>query len=93
MLTVNWAKRMAIKASYGNLPDADIDAAIDYLERCKKADPYFMLNYWVLAQAYKQKNRPAQQIETLNKLVKLPIRTFDDTAIKAEAQKMLDGLN
>ena len=46
-----------------------------------------------MVKAYKEKNRPAQQIETLNKLVKLPIRTFDDKAIKAEAQKMLNDLN
>jgi hypothetical protein len=93
MLAVNWPKRMAIKASFGKLPETDIDVAIDYLEKCKKTDPYFMLNYWILAKAYKEKNRPAQQMEVLNKLVKLPIRTFDDAAIKAEAQKMLNDLN
>jgi len=90
MLTTHWAKHLAIRASYGSLPEADIDIAISYLEKCKTANPYFMLNYWILAKAYQFKNRPAPQLETLNKLVKLPIRTFDDTGIKAQAQKMLD---
>ncbi len=92
MITLNWAKRLAIKTLFSKLPDADIDLAIEYLEKCKRLDQYFMLNYWVLANAYKIKNRPEQQIETLQKLVKLPIRTFDDTEIKSAAQKMLDGL-
>jgi len=90
MLTTHWAKHLAIRASYGSLQEADIDIAISYLEKCKTANPYFMLNYWILAKAYQFKNRPAPQLETLNKLVKLPIRTFDDTGIKAQAQKMLD---
>jgi len=90
MLTTHWAKHLAIRAIYGSLPEPDIDEAIAYLEKCKTANPYFMLNYWILAKSYQFKNRPALQLETLNKLVKLPIRTFDDTGIKAQAQKMLD---
>ena len=72
MITLNWAKRFAVKL-YGGLP-------------------YFMLNYLYLAKAYKEKNRPAQAIDVLNKLVKLPIRTFDDKDYKAEGQKLLQDL-
>ena len=92
MITLNWAKRFAVKALYGGLPDADIDKAIEYFEKCKTIEPYFMLNYLYLAKAYKEKNRPAQAIEVLNKLVKLPIRTFDDKDYKAEGQKLLQDL-
>ena len=92
MITLNWTKRFAVKTLYGGLPDADIDKAIEYFEKCKSAEPYFMLNYLYLAKAYKEKNRPAQAIEVLDKLVKLPIRTIDDSAIKAEGQKLLQDL-
>lgn len=91
MITLNWAKRFAVKL-YGGLPEADIDKAIEYFEKCKTAEPYFMLNYLYLAKAYKEKNRPAQAIDVLNKLVKLPIRTFDDKDYKAEGQKLLQDL-
>ena len=92
MIVLNWAKRLAVKTLYGGLPEADIDKAIDYFEKCKSLEPYFMLNYLYLAKAYKEKNRPAQETEVLNRLVKLPIRTFDDNDYKKEAQKMLQDL-
>jgi hypothetical protein len=55
-------------------------------------DPYFAINYLDLAKAYRDNHRPTQALEILNKLVKLPIRTGDDTAIKAEAAKMLNDI-
>lgn len=92
MITLNWAKRLAAKTLYGGLPNADIDSAIQYLEKSRSLDPYFLLNTVTLAKAYKENNRPAKEIEILNRAVKLPIRRFDDTALKAEAQKRLQEL-
>lgn len=92
MITLNWAKRLAVKALFGGLPEASLDSAIDYMERCRKLAPYFALNYLMLAKAYKENNRPTQEMEVLAKLVKLPIRTPDDAALKAEGQKMLDSM-
>jgi tetratricopeptide (TPR) repeat protein len=92
MITLNWAKRFAAKIVYGGLPDADIEQAIQYLEKSLSLDPYFMLTSVVLAKAYKVYNRPAKEIEVLSHVVKLPIRTLDDTALKAEAHKRLQEL-
>ena len=89
MVTLGQVKRIALRIQ---LPEDALDSAILHLEKCKTLEPYFMLNYLTLAKAYKEKNRPALEIEVLTKLVKLPLRTADDASIKAEGQKMLDGL-
>ena len=92
MATMNTAKRLAAKSLYGGLQEANLDNAILYLEKSTAADPYFVLNALTLAKAYKENNKPAQTIEVLKRVVKLPTRTFADTALKAEAQKMLQDL-
>ena len=92
MLNLNWFKKAAMKTFYGGLPPADIDTAINYMEKCKTLSPYFVPNYLDLAKAYQFKNRPNQAIEVLNKLVKLPNRTADDANLKAEGKKILDSL-
>lgn len=92
MVNLSWAKKAAVKALYGGLPKGDIDSAIYYMEQCRKLDIYFVQNYLDLAKAYKYNNRPAQAIEVLNKLVKLPNRTPDDAALKEEGKKMLQEL-
>lgn len=89
MVNLSGIKKIAVKLFYGGLPDGDLDSAILYFEKCKSIDPYFALNYLDLAKAYRDNHRPSQAIEVLNKLVKLPIRTADDAAIKSEGNKML----
>lgn len=88
-------KRTAVKVFFGegNIPTASIEQAIPYFEKCRAAEPYFMLNFLELAKAYKQDNKPPKAIEVLQKLVKLPIWTVDDKDYKVEGQKMLDELN
>ena len=51
-----------------------------------------MLNYLDLAIAYKDNHRPSQAIEVLTKMVKLPLRTGDDAALKSEGAKMLNSI-
>lgn len=92
MVNLSWAKKAAVKALYGGLPKGDMDSAIFYMEQCRKLDIYFVQNYLDLAKAYQYNNRPAQAIEVLNKLVKLPNRTPDDAALKEEGKKMLQDL-
>ena len=92
MLNVSWTKRTASKTIKGGLPKGDIDSAIFYMEKCKTLDMYFVRNYLDLAKAYQFKNRPEKELDVLNKLVKLPNRTPDDAALKAEGQKMLDTI-
>jgi len=92
MVNLSGIKKMAVKLFYGGLPNGDLDSAIVYFEKCKTVDPYFAMNYLDLAKAYRDNHRPTQALEVLNKLVKLPIRTADDAAIKAEGNKMLNDI-
>jgi tetratricopeptide (TPR) repeat protein len=92
MVNLSGIKKIAVKLFYGGLPNGDLDTAINYFEQCRILDPYFALNYLDLAKAYRDNHRPTQAIEILNKLAKLPIRTGDDVAIKAEGAKMLNNI-
>jgi tetratricopeptide (TPR) repeat protein len=92
MINLSWVKKVAIKTMYGNLPKPDIDSAIFYLEKCRSLDIYFLPDYLDLAKAYQYNNRPQQEIDVLTKMVRLPNRTADDAALKAEGQKMLSTL-
>jgi FimV-like protein len=51
-----------------------------------------MLNCLDLAKAYVQDNKPPKAIDVLQKLVKLPLRTADDAALREEGKKMLTDL-
>ncbi len=92
MLEQNWLKKAATNTLYGKFPKADIDTAILYMEKCRTLEPYFVRNYLDLAKAYQFKKRPAEAIEVLQKLVRLPIRTADDADLKAEGKKMLEAM-
>lgn len=93
MSDLAWFKKAAIKTLYGGgMAPASLDSAIIYMEKCKTLEPYFVLNYLDLAKAYKTDNKPAKAIEVLNRLVKLPTRTADDVALKAEGKKLLEGM-
>ena len=92
MVNLSGVKKVAVKLFYGGLPNGDLDSAIASFEKCKSLDPYFVLNYLDLAKAYRDNHRPTQAIEVLNKLVKLPVRTADDPALKAEGAKLLESI-
>jgi len=92
IVTLPGLKLTATKLFHKGFPDADIDTAISYMEKCRTLEQYFAANYLVLAKAYKFKKRPAQAVEVLNKLVKLPTRTGNDIAIKTEGQQLLSEM-
>lgn len=93
MLELSFVKKAALKTIYSNgMPKPDIDSAIYYMEKCRVLEPYFVQNYLDLAKAYDMKKRPAQTIEVLQKLVKLPNRMADDAALKEEGKKMLQKM-
>ena len=101
MVNLSGIKKMAVKLFYGGLPDGNLEfknnylilfSAILYFEKCRVLDPYFARNYLDLAKAYRDNHRPTQALDILNKLVKLPTRTGDDAAIKAEGAKLLNDL-
>jgi len=89
IVTLPELKLAATQTFHKGFGDVDIDSAIIYMEKCRTAEQYFAPNYLVLAKAYKFKRRPAQAVEVLTKLVKLPTRTPNDVAIKAEGQQLL----
>lgn len=89
MVSLNWAKKIAVKTLYGGLPTASLEKAAEYLEKSRAIDPYFVLTSLTLAKVYKEKSSPTEMIEVLNKLVKLPRRTIDDATYIEEGKKML----
>ena len=90
MANLSGVKKIAVKLFYGGLPEGSLEQAILYMEKCKSLEPYFVPNFLDLAKAYKDNRQPAQAIEVLNKLVKLPTRTLDDVTLKAEGARLLE---
>jgi tetratricopeptide (TPR) repeat protein len=93
MVNLSGFKKAAVKLFYGGLPDGKIELAITYFEKCKTLDQYFMLNYLDLAKAYIQDDKPPKAIEVLKQLVKLPLRTADDAALKEEGKNYYQTYN
>lgn len=92
MTKANVLKKAAAKTIFGGMAKWDIETGIKLFEKAKTLDQYFVQNYYELAKAYEYNNQPTQEIETLNRLVKLPLRTGDDAAWKAEGKKMLEQM-
>ena len=92
MVTLSGFKKAAVKLFYGGLPNGDLDKAILYMEKCRTLEPYFVTNQLDLAKAYKENRQPAKAIEILERLVKMPNRSFNDIALKAEGSKLLASL-
>lgn len=85
-------KKAAVKLFYGGLPDASLDKAISYMEKCRQLEPYFVQDYLDLAKAYRDNRQPAQAIDVLTRLVKLPNRSSLDPSLKAEGAAMLQQM-
>ena len=92
MSNLSGIKKVAVKLFYGGLPEGTMETAIQFMEKCKSLEPYFVPNYLDLAKAYKDNRQPAPAIEVLLKLVKLPTRTSEDVLLKAEGAKLLETL-
>lgn len=92
MVTLSGIKKAAVKLFYGGLPNGDLDKAISYMEKSRTIEPYFVTNQLDLAKAYKENRQPAKAIEVLERLVKMPNRSFNDIALKAEGAKLLASL-
>lgn len=92
MVNLSGFKKTVVKLFYGNIPKYSLDDAIKNFEKCLQLDQYYMLNYLQLAKAYNQDNNPRKSIETLQKLLKLPLRTADDAMIKEEGKQLLSNL-
>ncbi len=87
-----WTKKATVKVLYGGLPEASIEDAILYFEKCKTVEPYFVQNFLELGKAYKFNNNPYKAIEIFKMLIKLPNRTSDDALWKTEGKKILSEM-
>lgn len=92
LIQSGWLKKQAVKNFYNAIPDTQVDSAAYYMEKARSAEPYFALNYLGLAKVYIYDHQPAKAIGVLEKLVKLPNRTFNDKAYKEEGKQLLAKL-
>lgn len=92
MTEMNVADKAAVKVLFGGMPKATIDDAIINFEKARAADPFLAVDYLELAKAYVKFHRTDKAIDVLNKMVKLPPRTEDDQALKAEGKTLLASL-
>lgn len=92
VVNLNAAEKTAVRVLFGGMPRASIMDAIKSFEKARAADPLFLINYLDLAKAYVKNHQTDKAIEVLSRLVKLPPRTEDDEAYKAEGRALLTSL-
>ena len=85
-------EKAALKVAFGGLPSTSYASAIEWMEKCRRKNPNYLINYLDLAKAYKANGQSDKAIEILNRLVKLPPRTADDNGYKADGKKLLESL-
>jgi tetratricopeptide (TPR) repeat protein len=88
----NVAEKAALKVAFGGLPSTSYAAAIELMEKSRKKNPNYLVNYLDLAKAYKSNGQSDKAIEILNRLIKLPPKTPDDEGYKSEGKKLLESL-
>jgi hypothetical protein len=89
LIRSNWIKKPAVKNFYGGIFDTQVDSAAYYMEKARSNDPYFVIDYLDLAKVYIYDHQPAKAIGVLEKLAKLPNRTYNDPAYKEEGRLLL----
>jgi len=92
LIRSNWIKKQPVKNFYHGIFDTQLDSAVYYMEKARTIEPYFAIDYLDLAKVYNYDHRPEKALGVLEKLVKLPNRTYDDPAIKEEGKKMLAAI-
>jgi tetratricopeptide (TPR) repeat protein len=85
-------QKAALKMAVKELPEASLDQAVTCFERVRNLAPGFIANLLALAEAYKVAGRSDQSIAVLERLVKLPPLSQDDTIYKDKARKLLNSL-
>lgn len=85
-------EKWVVKITFGALPPASLEEAIENYEKSKALHPSFLLNYLELAKAYKRHGDIARAKNLLEQLRKLPPTASDDAKIKSLGRKLLDEL-
>lgn len=89
LIRSNWIKKQPVKNFYHGIFDTQLDSAALYMEKARTIEAYFAADYLDLAKLYIYDHQPAKAIGVLEKLVRLPNRTYNDAAIKDEGKKLL----
>jgi hypothetical protein len=89
LIRSGWIKKQPVKVFYHGIFDTQLDSAAYYMEKARTIEPYFALDYLDLAKVYDYDHQREKAIGVLEKLVKLPNRTYDDPAIKEEGKQLL----
>jgi tetratricopeptide (TPR) repeat protein len=82
-------EKWLVKVTYGSLPPASMQDAINYYEKSRQINPSLLVNYLELAKIYHKKDDNTRAMEMLNTLLKLPNVIYDDPTVKIEAKKLL----
>lgn len=90
--TLSASEKAAVKLLFGGVPRASVMDAIKSYEKARSLEPLLLVNYLDLAKAYVKNHQTDKAIEVLNRLVKLPPKTGDDEAYKAEGKALLASL-
>jgi tetratricopeptide (TPR) repeat protein len=89
LIRSDWIKKQPVKTFYHGIFDTQLDSAAYYMEKARTIEPYFAIDYLDLAKVYDYDHQREKAIGVLEKLIKLPNRTYDDPAIKEEGKQLL----
>ena len=86
---VSGLEKAGAKVLYGGVPEGTLKNAILYFEKARSFQPYFILNYLSLANAYHKDGQKAKAIGLLKAIQAFPIKTEDDAKHKQDALKLI----
>ena len=89
---LNNVEKWLVKVTFGGLPAASYDKAIECFEKSRKLNPTFLLNYLELAKCYFEKEDNLHAKEMLQFIAKAPANGTEDLNTKKEAAQLASRL-
>lgn len=89
---LNALEKWLVKVTYGGLPKASLDEAMQYFEKSKQLNPAFLLNYLELARCYERKDEDKKAIALLETMLRMPNTLPDDATVKNQGKELLNDL-
>lgn len=74
------------------LGEASWEAAARHLERAAELEPDRMVHHLELGRVYRERDRPAEAVERLRRVLELPPRDFHDCVYQREARELLEAM-
>lgn len=87
---LNSVEKWLVKVTFGGLPPASFDKAIECFDKSRKLNPSFLLNYLELAKCYLEKDDKRKAGEMLQFIEKAPMGSSEDLLTKKEAEELTD---